>query len=141
MGKTKKRVSVLVLVAAALMMFSVAALADTVQQFSYTYNSQTLNSGVVTKSNNNTEAKATSLARGNGITSNVFSNGGTIAAYSVLSTGSGGNSGRMTFTANGQTKYGSYSSPKNGSKYVLQTTISGCNFTSRAMYKSFSWLP
>lgn len=80
MGKTKKRVSVLVLVAAALMMFSVAALADTVHQFSYTYNSQTLTSVVVTKSNNNTEAKATSLARGNGITSNVFSNGGTIAA-------------------------------------------------------------
>ena len=132
MGKTKKRVSVLVLVAAALMMFSVAALADTVHQFSYTYNSQTLTSVVVTKSNNNTEAKATS---------NVFSNGGTIAAYSVLSAGSGGNSGRMTFTANGQTKYGSYSSPKNGSKYVLQTTISGCNFTARAMYQSFSWLP
>ena len=120
---------------------AVVALADSYHMFAYEYNGQPLKSPAVTKNNTNSQAMAKSLASHNGVTSNALDGNGNITAYSTLSNGAGGASGRMLFTRYNQTVYGTYGSIHRNSLYVLQATLNDCDFTGRAMYQNFQWLP
>ena len=140
MTKKRKLSRIVIFAFVVAAMFSLVALADSYTHFAYTYNSQTLTSSAVTKSNLNAQAKVVSLNSYNGSSSNALDYNGTIEACSRLSTG-GGRSGSMVFTSDGQTKFGAYSTIRNNQRHVLETTLTGCDFIGRAMYQYFSWLP
>lgn len=141
----KKMAKIMMVVLALTAMFStVAFAANQSHMYAFSYNSEDLDSPTNVKPNDGDyKCYVTTLASYDGVTSNVFSNGGTFYARARLySNPSSYYSPLFTFTSNTAktTTYGS-GMARFGSNYILRAEIDRTNFTGYAMYQSVRWCP